>query len=57
MHLAQHARVEGAKARTLISSKLNEFQEDLENSDLFDDEPGMRGVMIPKTLVDTGSTH
>ncbi|KAI0694831.1 Glutamate/Leucine/Phenylalanine/Valine dehydrogenase-domain-containing protein [Earliella scabrosa] len=55
----EHARVQGAKPRTLISdelsSELNELQEELENSDLFDDEPSRRGVMrraIPKTLVD-----
>ena len=55
----EHARLQGAKARTLISdelsSKLNELQEELEDSDLFDDEPSRRGVMkraIPKTLVD-----
>ena len=56
----EHARLNGAKPRTIISdelsSKLNELQEELENSDLFDDEPSKRGVMrraIPKTLVDT----
>ena len=55
----EHARLQGAKARTIISdelsSKLNELQEELEESDLFDDEPSRRGVMqraIPKTLVD-----
>ena len=55
----EHARLQGAKPRTIISdelsSKLNELQEELEDSDLFDDEPSRRGVMqraIPKTLVD-----
>ncbi|KAI0770618.1 NAD-dependent glutamate dehydrogenase [Fomes fomentarius] len=55
----EHARLQGAKPRTIISdelsSKLNDLQEELESSDLFDDEPSKRGVMgraIPKTLVD-----
>ena len=55
----EHARLQGAKARTLISdelsSKLNELQEELEDSDLFDDEPSRRGVLrraVPKTLVE-----
>ena len=55
----EHTRVQGAKPRTLISdelsSKLNDLQEELENSDLFDDEPSKRGVLgraIPKTLVE-----
>ncbi|KAI0824001.1 NAD-specific glutamate dehydrogenase [Trametes gibbosa] len=55
----EHARLQGAKPRTIISdelsSKLNELQEELEDSDLFDDVPSKRGVMgraIPKTLVD-----
>ena len=55
----EHARLQGAKPRTLISdelsSKLNALQAELEESDLFDDEPSRRGVMrraIPKTLVD-----
>ena len=55
----EHQRLQGAKARTIISdelsSKLNDLQAELEASDLFDDEPSKRGVMtraIPKTLVD-----
>ena len=55
----EHARLQGAKARTTISdelsSKLNQLQEELEASDLFDHEPSRRGVMlraIPKTLVE-----
>ncbi|KAK7689852.1 hypothetical protein QCA50_006491 [Cerrena zonata] len=55
----EHARLQGAKARTTISdelsSTLNALQEELENSDLFDDVPSKRGVMsraIPKTLID-----
>ncbi len=55
----EHARLQGAKPRTIISdelsSKLNDLQEELEDSDLFNDEPSKRGVMrraIPKTLVD-----
>jgi len=54
----EHARLGGAKPRTQISdelsSTLNNLQAELENSDLFDDEPSRRGVMrraIPKTLV------
>jgi glutamate dehydrogenase len=55
----EHTRLQGAKARTLISdelsSTLNNLQAELENSDLFDDVPSKHGVMkkaIPKTLVD-----
>ncbi|EPQ54800.1 NAD-specific glutamate dehydrogenase [Gloeophyllum trabeum ATCC 11539] len=55
----EHARLQGAKARTTISdelsSTLNNLQAELESSDLFDDEPSKRGVMrraVPKTLVD-----
>lgn len=55
----EHARLQGSKPRTTISdelsSKLNQLQEELEASDLFDYEPSKRGVMlraIPKTLVD-----
>lgn len=55
----EHARLQGAKARTQISdelsSTLNDLQADLEASDLFDDVPSRRGVMrkaIPKTLVE-----
>ena len=55
----EHARLQGAKARPTISdelsSTLNALQEELENSDLFDDVPSKRGVMsraIPKTLID-----
>ncbi|KIY46227.1 NADH-dependent glutamate dehydrogenase [Fistulina hepatica ATCC 64428] len=54
----EHARVNGAKPRTLISdelsSKLNDLQAELEGSDLFDDLPSRRGVLsraIPQTLV------
>ncbi|KAG5721467.1 NAD-specific glutamate dehydrogenase [Termitomyces sp. T112] len=54
----EHARLNGAKARTTISdelsSTLNNLQAELEASDLFDDEPSKRGVMaraIPETLV------
>ncbi|KIM52317.1 hypothetical protein SCLCIDRAFT_32751 [Scleroderma citrinum Foug A] len=55
----EHARLQGAKARTQISdelsSTLNDLQTDLEASDLFEDVPSRKGVMrraIPKTLVD-----
>lgn len=55
----EHARLQGAKPRTIISdelsSKLNDLQAELEASDLFDDEGSRRGVMrraIPKTLID-----
>ncbi|KAJ8456442.1 hypothetical protein ONZ45_g18719 [Pleurotus djamor] len=55
----EHARLQGAKARTTISdelsSTLNNLQAELESSDLFDDIPSRKGVMhraIPKTLVD-----
>ncbi|KAH7885197.1 NADH-dependent glutamate dehydrogenase [Phlebopus sp. FC_14] len=55
----EHARLRGAKPRTQISDELsitlNNLQEELESSDLFDDVPSRRGVMrraIPKTLVD-----
>ena len=54
----EHARVGGAKPRTLISdelsSKLNELQAELEASDLFNDTPSRLGVIrraIPQTLV------
>jgi len=54
----EHARLNGAKARTTISdelsSTLNNLQGELEASDLFDDLPSRRGVMnraIPQTLV------
>lgn len=54
----EHARLQGAKARTTISdelsSTLNNLQHELEGSDLFDDVPSRRGVMaraIPETLV------
>jgi glutamate dehydrogenase len=53
----EHARIQGAKPRTIISdelsSKLNDLQAELEASDLFDDDASKRGVMsraIPKTL-------
>jgi glutamate dehydrogenase len=55
----EHARLRGAKSRTLISDelsiKLNNLQTELESSDLFGDMASRRGVMrraIPKTLVD-----
>ncbi|KAF9005537.1 NADH-dependent glutamate dehydrogenase [Cyathus striatus] len=55
----EHARLQGAKPRTIISdelsSTLNNLQAELENSDLFDDLPSRKGVLrraIPKTLVD-----
>ncbi|KAG6329847.1 hypothetical protein ID866_9242 [Astraeus odoratus] len=55
----EHARLQGAKARTQISdelsSRLNDLQAELEASDLFEDVPSRKGVMrkaIPKTLVD-----
>jgi hypothetical protein len=55
----EHQRLQGAKARTIISdelsSTLNNLQAELERSDLFDDVPSRLGVMrraIPKTLVD-----
>ena len=55
----EHVRLQGAKARTIISdelsSKLNDLQAELEASDLFDDPASKRGVMqraIPKTLID-----
>lgn len=55
----EHARLAGAKTRTLISDELsgtlNTLQAELEGSDLFEDEPSRRGVMrraIPKTLVE-----
>ncbi|KAI0298145.1 NADH-dependent glutamate dehydrogenase [Multifurca ochricompacta] len=55
----EHQRLQGAKARTIISdelsSTLNNLQAELERSDLYDDLPSRAGVMrraIPKTLVD-----
>lgn len=55
----EHARLQGAKPRTLISdelsSTLNDLQAELEESDLFDDLPSRQGVMrraIPDTLVE-----
>ncbi|PPR04087.1 hypothetical protein CVT24_010660 [Panaeolus cyanescens] len=55
----EHARLQGTKTRTAISDELsqtlNNLQNELENSDLFDDIPSRHGVMrraIPKTLVD-----
>ena len=56
----EHARLQGAQARTLISDALsrtlNALQEELEASDLFDDAPSRRGVLrraVPRTLVET----
>lgn len=55
----EHARLQGAKPRTIISdelsTRLNDLQAELESSDLFDDDASKRGVLrraIPKTLVD-----
>ncbi|KAF9778587.1 NADH-dependent glutamate dehydrogenase [Thelephora terrestris] len=55
----EHARLSGAKPRTIISDELsntlNNLQAELESSDLFDDLPSRKGVLrraIPKTLVD-----
>jgi Glutamate/Leucine/Phenylalanine/Valine dehydrogenase len=55
----EHQRLQGAKARTIISdelsSTLNNLQAELERSDLYDDVPSRLGVMrraIPKSLVD-----
>ncbi|KAF9241089.1 NADH-dependent glutamate dehydrogenase [Melanogaster broomeanus] len=55
----EHARLQGAKARTQISDELsislNDLQAELEGSDLFDDVRSRKDVMcraIPKTLVD-----
>jgi glutamate dehydrogenase len=54
----EHARLNGAKSRTAISdelsSTLNNLQAELESSDLFEDVPSRRGVLmkaIPKSLV------
>jgi len=53
----EHVRLKGAKPRTIISDELssiiNELQDELERSDLFEDVPSRRGVMrraIPATL-------
>ena len=55
----EHSRLKGAKPRSIISDELssiiNDLQDELENSDLFDDVPSRRGVMtraIPVTLRD-----
>lgn len=55
----EHARLQGAKPRTIISdelsSKLNDLQAELEASDLFNDAASLRGVIkraMPKTLID-----
>ncbi len=55
----EHQRLQGAKARTIISdelsSKLNDLQAELEASDLFDDEASRKGVIrraVPQTLVE-----
>ncbi|KAL6304426.1 NAD-specific glutamate dehydrogenase [Sparassis latifolia] len=55
----EHARAQGAKARTLISDELsitlNDLQTELEGSDLYEDPACRRGVMsqaVPKMLVD-----
>jgi NAD-specific glutamate dehydrogenase len=56
----EHARVQGAKPRTMISDELsitlNNLQAELEGSDLFNDVPSRKGVLkraIPNTLVQT----
>ncbi|KAH9953118.1 NAD-specific glutamate dehydrogenase [Russula dissimulans] len=55
----EHQRLQGAKARTIISdelsSTLNNLQAELERSDLFDELPSRKGVLrqaIPQTLVE-----
>jgi glutamate dehydrogenase len=55
----EHQRLQGAKARTIISdelsSTLNNMQTELEGSDMFDELPSRTGVLqraIPQTLVD-----
>jgi glutamate dehydrogenase len=55
----EHQRLQGAKARTIISdelsSTLNNLQTELEGSDLFDELQSCRAVLqraIPQTLVD-----
>lgn len=55
----EHARLQGAKPRTLISDelsgRLNDLQAELEASDLFDDLPSRKGVLrraVPQTLVE-----
>jgi len=55
----EHHRLQGAKARTIISdelsSTLNNLQTELEGSDLFDDLPTRKAVLcqaIPQTLVE-----
>ncbi|KAF7296671.1 NAD-specific glutamate dehydrogenase [Mycena chlorophos] len=55
----EHARLGGAKPRTMISDELsltlNNLQAELESSDLFEDVPSREGVIrkaVPKTLVD-----
>ncbi|KAF8578923.1 NADH-dependent glutamate dehydrogenase [Ramaria rubella] len=53
----EHIRLKGAKPRTIISDELssiiNDLQDELESSDLFDDLPSRQGVLnraIPETL-------
>jgi glutamate dehydrogenase len=55
----EHQRLQGAKARTIISdelsSTLNNLQAELEGSDMFDDLPSRMTVLeraIPQTLVE-----
>ena len=55
----EHQRLQGAKARTIISdelsSTLNNLQTELEGSDMFDELSSRRAVLqraIPQTLVD-----
>jgi glutamate dehydrogenase len=55
----EHARLAGAKPRSVISDELSTaldtLQAELEKSDLFDDAPSRAGVLgraIPRTLVD-----
>lgn len=54
----EHARLKGAKPRTIISDELsstiNDLQDELEMSDLFEDVPSRRSVLtraIPATLL------
>lgn len=55
----EYSRLDGSKPRTQISdelsSTLNKLQAELEDSDLYNDEPSRRGVLrraIPTSLVD-----
>jgi glutamate dehydrogenase len=53
----EHSRLKGTKPRSIISDELSstitDLQDELEQSDLFDDVPSRRGVLtraIPETL-------